>query len=154
MALVILLDSGPLGRAAQARGKLKADQCHLWLAARVASGAAIIVPEIADYEVRRELRRVGATAGLRRLDGLRRQFTYRPITSAAIRRAARLWATLRNTGYVTAPPQALDGDAILAAQAVNEQRNRPGDQVVVATENLAHLAWFPRIDAREWWTIA
>ena len=31
-----------------------------------------------------------------------------------------LWATARNGGAITAPPAALDGDALLAAQALDE----------------------------------
>jgi hypothetical protein len=44
-------------------------------------------------------------------------------------------------GTPTAPPEALDGDVILAAQA-----ERAG--AIVATENVAHLARF--VIARHW----
>lgn len=46
----------------------------------------------------------------------------------------------------TADPRALDGDVILAAQA--SLLLSQGDEVVVATTNVGHLAQF--IDAREW----
>ena len=36
------------------------------------------------------------------------------------RRAAALWAVARSSGNVTAPPEALDGDVLVAAQAVEE----------------------------------
>lgn len=152
MKRVVLLDTGPLGLAAQQRGKPHADRCRNWLAALVLSGAEIVIPEIADYEERRELLRHRATAGIRRLNGLRKQYTYRPITTKAMRQAARFWSYVRRVGKPTAADHALDGDAILAGQAAAEQR-RPNDQVIIATTNVRHLTRFPGIDAREWWTI-
>ncbi len=78
----------------------------------------MIVPGIADYELRRELIRSGKTAGLRRLDAARGGFEFDPITQDALDKAADLWATVRNAGLATAHPAALDGDAILAAQTI------------------------------------
>jgi hypothetical protein len=52
----------------------------------------------------------------------------------------------------TSPPDALDGDCIVAAQAVVEAGS--GVVPIVATTNPAHLARFPGIDARQWDTIA
>ena len=76
----------------------------------------VFVPEIADYEVRRELLRIGATTGLRRLDQVKATLDYAPITTAVMLRAAELWAAARRAGRPMAPPEALDGDCILAAQ--------------------------------------
>ena len=113
----MLLDAGPLGLATTARGKPAGDAYRAWLDGLDASGHEVIIPEVADYEVRRELARLDARAGLRRLDGLHARFAYLPITTAAMRRAAELWAILRNAGLPTAGAEALDGDAILAGQA-------------------------------------
>jgi hypothetical protein len=49
-----------------------------------------------------------------------------------------LWAESRRRGLVTADPQALDIDVILAAQALNA--GIPISNFVVATSNLKHLA--------------
>ena len=46
------------------------EQCRLWLDGLVARGVVIVVPEIADYEVRREFTRVNATRSLHRLGDL------------------------------------------------------------------------------------
>jgi hypothetical protein len=77
-----------------------------------------IVSELADYELRRELLRLGAATSLSRLDELSRELPYAPITRATWRHAAALWALTRSTGKLTAPPEALDGDVLVAAQAL------------------------------------
>jgi predicted nucleic acid-binding protein len=148
VARLIFLDSEPLGLASQARGKPKADACRGWLQGLEAAGARILVPEIVDYEVRRELVRVGATAGLRRLDGLLARFPLLPLDRPALLRAAELWALVRRAGVPTADPHALDADAILAGQALTAAG--PGIVATVATSNPGHLARFPGIDARNW----
>ena len=148
---MISLDSGPLWLATLAPGKLDADRCRAWISRLKGSGDLIIIPEVADYETRRELIRRGATAGLARLDGLKASLDYRPITTSAMIRAAELWANVRIAGMPTAHPEALDGDCIVAAQALVEAG--PGVVPIVATTNVAHLSRFPGIDARQWNTI-
>lgn len=143
MARIVLLDSGPLGMIAHPR---RNPDVAAWFVGLRRSGVAIRVPEIADYEVRRELIRAGLTIGLARLDALGRDLGLVPISRDTWLLAASLWADARRIGRPTADPAALDGDVILAASA------RPlaaaGDQPVVATTNVAHLARF--VDARLW----
>ncbi len=102
-----------------------------------AAGARVVVPEIADYEVRRELIRNNATAGLGRLDKLGRALDYAAITTAVMRKAAELWALAHRAGIPTADLKALDGDCILAAQALLAKGAT--DDVTVATSNVGHL---------------
>jgi hypothetical protein len=68
MARLILLDSGPLGLIVRAPTKPQVVGCVTWLKAISATGATVIIPEIAHYEVRRELFRIRAVGSLRRLD--------------------------------------------------------------------------------------
>lgn len=68
--------------------------------------------------------RRGGTVALANLDGYGVQLEYLAITTAAMRRTAELWAQARSSGLPTAPDPALDGDVILAAQALN--LNTPG----------------------------
>ena len=147
----VLLDSGPLGHACRRRGTAMGDQCRLWLDGLLARGVDIIVPEIADYEVRRELIRIRASGSLRRLDALvaTGQLTYAPITTPEWRQAALFWADARQHGVPTASPDALDADVLLAACAATI--GQPGDQIIVATLNVGHLARY--CDARLWTTI-
>ena len=70
-------------------------------------------------------------------------------TTDVMLRAAELWALVRSAGLPTAAPDALDGDCILAAQAMLAAG--PVDTVTVATDNLGHLSRF--VDARLWETI-
>jgi hypothetical protein len=60
--------------------------------------------------------------------------------------AAQLWADARKRGKTTADSNALDGDVILAAQAILEVNT--GNEVVIATTNVGHLSQF--VNAREW----
>jgi predicted nucleic acid-binding protein len=108
----------------------------------VAQGHRVMVPEIADYEVRRELLRANKAAGIARLDALARSLEYLPLTTRAMHQAASFWAQARQQGRPTAVDAALDGDMILAAQAVT--LNEPG--VVVATTNVRHLSRFVAAD--------
>ncbi len=112
----LLLDTGVLGQICHPRRHL---DVRVWLR-RAVIDHTFLVSELADYELRRELLRLGAPRSLRRLDELARELQYVPITTATWRRAAALWAVARNSGKVTAPPEALDGDVLVAAQALEE----------------------------------
>jgi len=143
---LIFLDSGPLGLLANPRGGASATACRGWALLMLASGSRLFIPEVCDYEVRRELIRAGALKGLARLDRLRESLDFAPINSAVMLRAAELWAQARAMGRPTAPPEALDGDCILAAQALLAPG--PDDEVLVATGNVGHLALF--VSAEPW----
>lgn len=117
-----------------------------WLDALLTSGVSVLVPEIADYEVRRELLRAGRQRGVRRLDALGEAIGYLPITTRTMRLAAGLWAEARKQGRPTAPDPALDADVILASQA--KEVESEGRSVTVATTNPRHLSRF--VDARTW----
>jgi predicted nucleic acid-binding protein len=148
----VLLDSGPLGLACGRPSVPAHDHCRRWFRDLIARGVVVGVPEIADYEVRRELTRVGASESIRRLDELVTVggLVLAPVTTAEWRQAAFFWADARRKGMPTAHPHALDADVILAACATTI--GQPGDQVIVATNNVGHLARY--CDARQWATIS
>ncbi len=135
---VVLLDAGPLGLATNPRRSRQSVACAQWVQALVTHGTRVIVPEIADYEVRRELLRANKVSGLARLDALARLIEYLPLTTVAMRQAALFWAQARQQGQPTAGDKALDGDVILAAQAITLGVT----DVVIATTNVGHLSRF------------
>ena len=146
MTKFVFLDTGTLWLLTKPKGKPLADSCRLWLKRLVLAEVRVFVPEIADYEVRRKLLHLKATAALIRLDGLRTTLEFAPITSDVMIRAAELWAELRRTGLPTAAPGSLDGDCILAAQA--QMAVGPGDVVTVASDNVKHLGRM--VNAQPW----
>jgi predicted nucleic acid-binding protein len=113
MTPAVLLDSGPLGLLTAPPRRPDAQACSQWLAGMISAGVRIIVPEIADYELRRELLRARKMASVRRLDALAQAMEYLPITTAAMRRAAALWAQARQQGQPTAPDNTIDADHAL-----------------------------------------
>lgn len=142
----VVLDTGPLGLASNPKSSPDALSCRQWVREWTAHGVQIVVPEIADYEVRRELLRAGKTRGLANLDALTDTLSYLPLTTSMMRAAAQLWADARLARRQTADPHALDGDVILAAQAL--ALGLAGGEVVVATSNAAHVSQF--IAAKAW----
>lgn len=109
----LFLDTGVLGKVVHPR---RYDDVRAWLRGVVVAHECL-VSELCDYELRRELVRIGASRSLSRLDELGRTLRYVPITTATWRAAAELWAAARRAGRPTADPAGLDGDVLLAAQA-------------------------------------
>jgi hypothetical protein len=90
--MIVLLDSGPLGILSNPNSSPTTLECRYWAEALVAKGYRLIVTEIADYEVRRELLRADKLAGIRRLDELKATLEYLPLTTATMLKAAQFWA--------------------------------------------------------------
>ncbi|HQU45582.1 MAG: nuclease [Deltaproteobacteria bacterium 21-66-5] len=141
MARLVLLDSGPLGLLTAPPHKAAPQSCAQWLAGLIQAGCRVVVPEIADYELRRELLRAGKMASVRRLDALEQATEYLPITTAAMRRAADVWAQARQQGQPTASDNTIDADMILVGQA-----DTIGLPFIIATTNVGHLARFVSAD--------
>ncbi|MEH2144686.1 nuclease [Nostoc sp.] len=142
MSQVILLDAGPIGLVTNPKLSAESFACSQWLQLLVSSGSRVIIPEIADYEVRRELLRADKVKGIARLDELTQLLEYLPITTTAMRQAALFWAQARQQGQPTAGDKTIDGDIILVAQAVTII----GADVAIATTNVGHLSRFVSAD--------
>ncbi len=119
MPTIILLDAGPLGLVTNPKASTAATACNLWLEHLLEQRIEVVIPEIADYEVRRELLRAHKIRGLQRLHALSQSLPYAPISTAIMRIAAGLWAQARQQGRPMADPAALDADVILAATAIH-----------------------------------
>jgi predicted nucleic acid-binding protein len=152
MNTIILLDSTPVGLITNPRKNEQAQQCQLWFDRHIYEDDTFILPEIVDYEIRRELLRANKLAGLEKLDRLKSLIFYLPITTEVMLKAAELWAETRKKGKPTADSGSLDGDVILAAQALSLQKtlllNNHENEVIIATSNKKHLSLF--IKAENW----
>ena len=144
--MIVLLDAGPLGMITNPRGSEENEACKSWLANLGFRGVEVVIPEITDYEVRRELLRAGKDRGVGRLDALKSVLSYARITTPVMLKAAEFWAIARKTGRQSAGDAALDADMILVAQA--RALVRDGEETVIATTNVRHLELFS--SARIW----
>ena len=144
----VVLDSHPLSLLANPASTPTIVAISAWATSLLAAGNRVTVPEVIDYELRRELIRAGKTASIVELDSLKSRLYYLPITTEAMVLAADLWARARNAGTPTGDPKKLDIDVILAAQALTEGRSLglSGPEVVVATTNVSHLSQFVTAD--------
>ena len=143
MTKVVVLDAGPLGAVTHPRANANWE-IKEWLQALLRAGCVVLVPEIADYEVRRELLRAEKPKGVARLDSLK-AIGYLPLSTNAMLKAAEYWAQARQEGRPTASDEALDADVVLAAQAVILSNSSNSD-VVIATANVGHLSRFVRAE--------
>ena len=152
MSLFIFLDTGPLGIITNPKRPSHTVTMLRWAAAHLRAGNHFMVPAIADYEVRRELIRLGKMAGIEALNVWNQvtETRYIALDDATLKRAAHLWAEVRNQGLVTADPKELDCDALIAAQVLEYQENNQlsPSQIIIATTNVGHLSRF--VSARLW----
>ena len=146
MNTLILLDSTPLSLITNPKTSSITLECQDWFQGLADRSYLPVLPEIIDYEVRRELIRARKIAGIRRLDQLKEDILFLPITTAVMLKAAELWAQVRQQGKPTTDDKALDGDVILASQAI--LLSELGHKVIVATSNPKHLSLF--ITAKNW----
>lgn len=143
---IILLDTGPLALVTHPKASPENDACNQWLRSQIESGKLVIIPGISDYELRRELIRINSISSLAKLEALNNSLRFAPLTTEVMNQAALLWARARRMGKPTATDTALDGDMILAAQAILLEKE--GHSVIVATTNVKHLDLF--CTARLW----
>jgi predicted nucleic acid-binding protein len=140
VSLVILLDSGPLGLATNPNTNPVNQACLRWVLQQAKAGSTIVIPEIIDFELRRELLRAKKTQGLERLEQFSSRFLYLPINTNAMRLAAQAWAEARQQGKPTAPDLALDADMILVGQYLS----LAAENAIIATTNPKHLVDFAK----------
>lgn len=140
----ILLDSYPLGLASSPARSADAMAIANWTTDCLAAGHKIYIPEVIDYELRRELIRAGKPNSITKLNRLKGILHFLPISSPAMLLAAELWANSRQSGLPTGDPKKLDIDVILAAQALT--LSVPMSDLIVATSNVGHISRFVPAD--------
>ena len=68
MTKIILLDSTPVGLITNPKSTPLSTECQQWFYSLFDRDYSVVLPEIIDYEVRRELLRVNRANSIRRLD--------------------------------------------------------------------------------------
>jgi len=144
----LVLDTGLLGRLVHPKRKQNQPVIR-WLERLLddfRDTVRVYLPEIADYELRRKLLHLLAKKQTRpksidRLNDLSALIDYLPLETHIMHQAAQLWADARSAGRPSAPDTALDGDVILAAQAIEVTGT-------IVTTNRKHLDRF--VPCKEW----
>ncbi len=161
--MLIALDSGPLGDLINPNNHPDAVALRTWMINHLAAGDTFLLPEIADYEVRRNLtlqvlirpRPCQSEAAIYLLDQLKASISYCPITTDAMLKSSALWAEHRKGAQIGDPQsKGLDGDVILTAQCMDEAERR-GKPIIIATMNLRDFLFIPTPDvtADDWFKI-
>ena len=142
MSRVVILDTGPLGLLTNPKPTEETVAAVNWGIRVMAAGHRLVVPAVADYEVRRELERAAKARSIAQLDAFNaaRPDRLLSVTDSALQLAAKLWAQARNAGTPTADPREVDADVLIAAQALD--MGIPSSDLVIATTNVGHLSQF------------
>lgn len=142
---LVALDTGPLGLVTHPKPSPDAQACIAWLQNLLDNDVRVLVPAIADYELRREYLLRRNVISLHKLDLILQPVELLPLTDDALHHAAQLWAQTRQRGRPTSDVKALDGDCILVAQVQLEvaRLELKEDEWMIATTDvgdLPHLA--------------
>lgn len=142
MRLMVALDTGPLGILTHPQPSEMRAACRAWMNSLLDQGIRVVLPDVADFELRCEYERRNNRSSLRQLDSLAETLDYLPIDTNALRRAATLWAQLRKKGQPTAHSKALDADCVLVAQIQidAEKRGLGEDEWIIATSDVGDLS--------------
>ena len=140
--MIVFLDSGPLAQLTHPKLPTATVAILVWARSMRIAGHRLVVPAIADYEARRELERTQKHSSIAELNSWSAE--YLPLPDSALRLASKLWAQTRNAGMPTADPKELDGDVLIAAQAID--MGYSNSDFIVATSNVSHLSLFVPCD--------
>jgi hypothetical protein len=145
--MIVLLDSSVLGLICHSDStNQEAKECNQWVAELLGKSHSVCIPEICDYETRRNLILENLQKSISILDRLQSYLQYLPVTTPVLLKAAELWAASHVMHRPTADKKELNVDIILCAQSkVSVQQF---DDVVVATENVGHIGLFS--NAMKW----
>lgn len=136
MTKAILVDSTPLGQITHPKVK---PEIREWLEKINQQNINLLIPEIVDYELRRQLLLNNRFKSIARLDALIKNRLVL-INRETILKACELWAWIRQQGLPTADSNNIDGDVILSAQAILQKQFY--QEVTIVTENVKHLSRF------------
>ena len=139
--MVVVLDSGILGQLVHKDGAKRA-KVEAFLETHQPEITALVIPEIADYEVRRSLLKIGSIGSVKMLDQLVAIAKYEPFSTPQVRRAAEIWAHCRKNGFPFCDDKELDGDCFVIAQTESY-----GPTATVLTTNPNDIGRFVKVEA-------
>lgn len=150
--MILLLDSGVLGKICNPNPSDEANAVKKWMYSLLAKGVVIVTSQICDYEIRRSLIlnsiRGLSSQGIDNLAQLEKIIDFLPVNETILKTAFQIWAEVRSKGMSTADEKSLDADVIICAQWQLLSEEYPGRQVVIATTNVKHLSRFAQ--AKTW----
>lgn len=148
--MLVLLDSHPLSMVTYSVVEPEIGECNEWLDRLLSEGVRFLVPEIIDYELRRERIRLEDWDSIEFLNKLASDIGYLRLNTDTYLIAAAMWADVRKRGLATAHDKRLDIDCLLAAQA--RQISEIEDDVRIATIDVAHLSLYDtdKVKAMRW----
>lgn len=143
---IILLDTGVLGKICNPKPVRNVQEFLDFL--KEEKNIDIIVPEICDYELRRNLLLENLDKSIRKLNKFRRidQLLFFDTNTMII--ASEIWSDIRKQGNPTENKDSLDGDVILAAQAY--QMKAYYEEVIVLTTNPKDIVKFNYLGIKTW----
>ena len=142
---IILLDTGVLGKICHKNISIGTIKVLKYLEQQK---IGLRVPEICDYEIRRNLILENLDKSIRKLNKFRKTDRLIFFNSDTMMIASEIWAEIRKQGNPTENKDNLDGDVILAAQAC--QLKRYYELVIVLTTNAKDLAKFNYLNLKIW----
>lgn len=146
--MIIILDSGIISTLCKQLNIPEVVECQKWFQRLNARGAYFTASELCDYEVRRELIRRYKLDEVQKLDELRKEIDFLPLTHEVILKASKLWAKARENHKPTSNLKNIDIDMFISAQWEILKEDCPGQHVIIATTNTKHLKLFA--EAEEW----
>lgn len=152
MSRVAVIDSGPLGEIIKRHPS--ADTIR-WIEFINENKIALRIPEIIDYETRRELILQGLKGNIESYKSISNLTKYRQTNrliplepSITLTDACELWADLRFNSQPTADRKNIDVDVILVTQALSMKKDF--DEIIIVTGNLSDLRRFSHLGIKIW----
>lgn len=142
--MIVVLDSNVLGLLAtpdksvafeDERESTEIYRCTEWLYRLLSRGVRVVIPDICDYEVRRELIRIDSSS-IEHLNSLRELLDCREVTFDILEHAAKLWAESRKISQPNTVQENIDVDCIISAYCHILEQENPGREVILATKNI------------------
>lgn len=125
-------DSESLEREGESR---EVYYCTEWLYRLLSKGAQVVIPNICDYEIRRELIRISSSS-VEELNNLRESLDCYEVTFDVLEEAAEIWAESRKISQPNTQKENIDVDCIVAACCRVLERENSGRVVILATKNI------------------